>query len=133
MFPVVLNPTRSLSLSLKMGYSTESAEWPDIAVPEKVKQLIDAFFATLDSTEVSAGDILADEIFATDGIAYFSSKPFCGTDGKALPCARRVHQTLRYYLSTKRSDDHAIMWERLPPVGTMLSIKCMSAKLMRVI
>jgi hypothetical protein len=53
-----------------MGYSTELAEWPTIQIPEAVKQHIDKFFSIMDTNSPRAGDRLADEIFAKNGVMY---------------------------------------------------------------
>ncbi len=55
-------------------------EWPAFT-PTAVKELVTRFFAVVDDTNPKTGDILADEIFASDGDAYFGSKLFHGTEG----------------------------------------------------
>lgn len=65
-----------------MGYGIDSAEWPTgIEVPSAVKQLIERFYQLLDNSDPGIGDVLADEIFAENGVAYFGATPFSGTEG----------------------------------------------------
>lgn len=67
---------------LDMGYNTESAEWPaDIHVPDVVKHIVDKLFRTLDDDNDNAGDVLADEVFTVDGIAWFGGKSSRGSGG----------------------------------------------------
>jgi hypothetical protein len=60
-----------------------STEWPPF-MPTPVKELIARFFAVVDDTNPRAGDILADEIFTSDGDAYFGSKLFHGSQRQLL-------------------------------------------------
>lgn len=70
---------------LTMGYGIDSAEWPTgIEVPSPVKQLIERFYQLLDSSDPGIGDLLADEIFADNGVAYFGATPFSGTEGLCM-------------------------------------------------
>lgn len=76
-----------------MGYGIDSAEWPTgIEVPSPVKQLIERFYQLLDNSDPGIGDLLADEIFADNGVAYFGATPFSGTEGwckwRAACCTR---------------------------------------------
>lgn len=69
--------------SFTMGYKTDSAEWPRGTItPEPVKRLIDRFYSLLDDDSPTAGNILADEIFTPDGVAYFGGQPSKGKDGE---------------------------------------------------
>jgi hypothetical protein len=63
-----------------MGYTTASTEWPSIAVPTPVKQLVDTFFSLLDNDNKGVGDRLAGEIFAADGLIDSHSRAE-GTEG----------------------------------------------------
>ena len=66
-----------------MGYNTDAAEWPTVVqVPQAVRDLIDRFYRLLDDDRSNVGDILADEIFTKDGVAYFGAHAFRGTEGK---------------------------------------------------
>ncbi|KAH7007451.1 hypothetical protein EDB80DRAFT_457706 [Ilyonectria destructans] len=51
-----------------MGYSTETTEWPAIAMSTEAKTLIETFFTLMDDPSDGVGDKLADEIFTHDGI-----------------------------------------------------------------
>uniref|UniRef100_A0A8H7N0F5 SnoaL-like domain-containing protein n=1 Tax=Bionectria ochroleuca TaxID=29856 RepID=A0A8H7N0F5_BIOOC len=64
-----------------MGYSIDTATWPEgLNIPVEVKSLIERFFETVDTNRDDAGDILADELFAEDGVAYFGAHPFRGIE-----------------------------------------------------
>lgn len=63
-----------------MGYNTDLTEWPAVGVPEVVKSLVDKLFSVLDTKSPGAGDKLADEIFAVDGVLD-SSHRFEGAEG----------------------------------------------------
>lgn len=66
-----------------MGYNTDTAEWPrGTDISEPVKRLIDRFYNLLDDDSPTAGNILADEIFTPDGVAYFGGQPSKGKNGK---------------------------------------------------
>lgn len=68
-----------------MGYSTDSTEWPTgIEVSQAVKNLIERFYLLLDDNSPSSGDTLADEIFASDGVAHFGPVPSRGSEGEFL-------------------------------------------------
>ena len=65
-----------------MGYTIDSTEWPTgVEVPQPVKALVERLYRLRDDTNPGAGDILADEIFSDDGVAYFGASPFRGPDG----------------------------------------------------
>lgn len=49
-----------------MAYTLALTERPAVAVGAPVKRLVESLFLTLDNTDKSAGDPLADEIFAPD-------------------------------------------------------------------
>ena len=67
-----------------MSYNTVSTQWPSNPISEAKKQLIGNLFLTLDDTSSNAGDRLADEIFAIDGV--FDGKHAAkGTEGKQIP------------------------------------------------
>lgn len=51
-----------------MGYNTASTEWPSIQVPDQVKEQVDKLFSIMDTNAPEAGDRLAEEIFASDGV-----------------------------------------------------------------
>ena len=65
-----------------MSYTIDSAEWPTgVEVRQPVKALVERMYKLLDDTDPKSGDILADEVFSADGVAYFGAFPFRGTDG----------------------------------------------------
>jgi hypothetical protein len=66
-----------------MGFNTALTEWPAIPLRDPVKKLIDDLFSTLDNTDKGAGDRLADEIFAPDGV-FNGHHPVKGTEGMYL-------------------------------------------------
>lgn len=65
-------------------------EWPPFT-PTAVKELIARFFALVDDTGPGTGDKLAEEIFASDGDAYFGPKLFHGTQ------RQRLHTSIQSY------------------------------------
>lgn len=68
-----------------MGYNTDSTKWPTVAeVPQPVKDLVDRFYNLLDDDRPEVGAILADEIFAPDGTAYFGGQPSTGSAGMSF-------------------------------------------------
>jgi hypothetical protein len=69
-----------------MGYNTKLAEWPTMQIPEAVKQHIDKFFSIMDTNAPTAGDRLADEIFAKNGVMYSLHRAE-GTQGMSKLCA----------------------------------------------
>lgn len=75
---------RQRPFSFAMGYNTDSAVWPRATdIPEAVKRLIDRFYNLLDDDDPAVGKTLADEIFTSDGVAYFGGQPSKGTDGES--------------------------------------------------
>ncbi|KAH7013821.1 hypothetical protein EDB80DRAFT_381839 [Ilyonectria destructans] len=96
-----------------MGYGIDSAEWPTgIEVPSPVKQLIERFYQLLDNSDPGIGDLLADEIFADNGVAYFGATPFSGTEEIRNSRANawkvismRKHEVLKVYLSDNNASD----------------------------
>ncbi|CAG9947759.1 unnamed protein product [Clonostachys rosea f. rosea IK726] len=75
-----------------MGYSIDTATWPEgLNIPVEVKSLIERFFETVDTNRDDAGDILADELFAEDGVAYFGAHPFRGIEVGAEIRKSRIH------------------------------------------
>lgn len=65
-----------------MGYSIDTATWPEgLNIPVEVKGLMERFCETADTNRDDAGDILANKIFAEDGVAYFGYHPFRGPEG----------------------------------------------------
>ena len=67
-----------------MGYNTALTEWPAMQIPEAVKQHIDKFFSIMDTSAPSAGDRLAKEIFARDGVMDSLHRAE-GTEGTLSP------------------------------------------------
>jgi hypothetical protein len=67
-----------------MSYNIASTEWPSYPISEEIKQLIGSLFSTLDDTGSRAGDRLADEIFAADGV-FDGSHAAKGSEGKYTP------------------------------------------------
>ena len=74
-----------------MSSSPVAPEWPPF-MPTSVKDLIARFFAVVDDTNPRAGDILADEIFTSDGDAYFGSKLFHGSQRQLLYTALQKYE-----------------------------------------
>lgn len=64
-----------------MGSNTKDTVWPDHPVPDSVKKLIDRFFSLLDTQDSNVGNILTDEIFASDGRGQLGGHVFAGTEG----------------------------------------------------
>ena len=64
-----------------MYYNTKSTEWPCSISSPALKSLIGRFFNILDSTDVDAGDRLADEIFTQDARLKLGGKWLVGSDG----------------------------------------------------
>jgi hypothetical protein len=75
-----------------MSYQIASTEWPSYPVSDATKQLIGSLFATLDDTSSDAGDRLADNIFAIDGV-FDGNHPAKGTEGTS--------QLSSFFLPTK--------------------------------
>lgn len=68
-----------------MTYTTDSAEWPSgYQVPAAVKAPVDRLYSLLDRDASNVGDILANEIFTSDGVAFFGGSPSRGIEGKSL-------------------------------------------------
>ncbi|KAH7161087.1 hypothetical protein EDB81DRAFT_333875 [Dactylonectria macrodidyma] len=96
-----------------MGYGIDFAEWPTgIEVPQAVQQLIEKFYQLLDNSDPGIGDILADEIFTSDGVAYFGATPFRGTEEIRNSRANawnlismRKHEVLKVYVSDRNASD----------------------------
>jgi hypothetical protein len=66
-----------------MGYNTASTEWPSTPPSVETKALIDNLFLTLDNDKAAAGDELADNIFAVDGVLIGSNAKAEGPQGKS--------------------------------------------------
>ncbi|KAJ3548975.1 hypothetical protein NM208_g562 [Fusarium decemcellulare] len=99
-----------------MGTATESTKWPEIEVPDSVKQLIDRLFTALDSQDSNAGSVLAHEIFAADGIAYFGTGHFQGTkelersrDNAWTTITFRRHTLSKVYVDSIEGNDLAFI------------------------
>ncbi len=111
-----------------MGYSTASTEWPQPSLPEKVCQLLDDLFATLDDSTDHAGDRLADYMFSPDGelVTSYSAKGAegngylillrsklsensCRDQGFSQECLERFkkrrHEILKVYTSSSKDLD----------------------------
>ncbi|TPX12527.1 uncharacterized protein E0L32_000704 [Thyridium curvatum] len=95
-----------------MGYNTQDTVWPEHPVPDAVKVLIDRFFNLLDSHDSNVGNILADEIFASDAEAHFGNAAFTGSDEirKSRDNAwklfnTRKHTVLRVFSANKEAND----------------------------
>lgn len=67
-----------------MSYTLASTKWPSFPISEATKQLVGSLFSTLDDTSNGAGDRLADEIFATEGV-FEGIHPVKGTEGMYTP------------------------------------------------
>ncbi|CAH0019787.1 unnamed protein product [Clonostachys rhizophaga] len=92
-----------------MGYRIDTTTWPEgLTIPVEVKSLIERFFETVDTNRDDAGDILADQLFAEDGVAYFGAHPFRGLD-VWNPCMdtieTRKHKILRVYTRAPDCND----------------------------
>jgi hypothetical protein len=68
----------------EMGYNTALTEWPAVQIPEAVRQHIDKFFFIMDTNAPGAGDRLAEEIFAGDGVMDSLHRAE-GTEGTLSP------------------------------------------------
>lgn len=64
-----------------MGYSTETTEWPAIAMSTEAKTLIETFFTLMDDPSDTVGNKLADEIFTHDGMLSGGLGVAVGTTG----------------------------------------------------
>jgi hypothetical protein len=68
-----------------MGYSTSSTEWPRaVSVPDETKTIIDTLFSLLDDTSETAGDKLAEDVFADDGVMESSTGKVEGKEGTEI-------------------------------------------------
>lgn len=63
-----------------MEYNTDSTEWPTFPVPTPVKKLLHRLYTLLDDKSPDVGNILADEIFASDAEAQFGLHVFKGQE-----------------------------------------------------
>ncbi|RSM06687.1 hypothetical protein CEP52_005564 [Fusarium oligoseptatum] len=96
-----------------MGYSIDSAKWPTgIEVSQAVKNLVERFYLLLDDSSPSSGDTLADEVFASDGVAHFSPVPSRGSEEIRLSrrnawdkITSRKHRVLKVYICGPDADD----------------------------
>ncbi|KAL6362134.1 hypothetical protein LRP88_04209 [Fusarium phalaenopsidis] len=96
-----------------MGYGIDSTEWhTGIEVSQAVKNLIERFYLLLDDSSPSSGDILANEIFANDGVAHFGPVPSRGSEEIRLSrkrawdkIASRTHRVLKVYVCGPDADD----------------------------
>ncbi|VUC32627.1 unnamed protein product [Clonostachys rosea] len=103
----------NITKNLKMGYSIDSATWPEgVIIPTEVKILIERFFQTVDTNRDDAGDILADELFDENGVAYFGAHPFRGPEEIRKSRAHawdaietRKHKVLRVYTRAPDCND----------------------------
>jgi hypothetical protein len=106
-----------------MNYHLASTEWPSYTIRKETKQLIANLFSALDDTGSRAGDRLADEVFATDGV-FEGTHGARGTEGiyysfRKIPCIRtsrtttyRCHEELpeaniNYDVELRRCRDNA--------------------------
>jgi hypothetical protein len=97
-----------------MGYNTALVEWPSVQISDPVKQHLDKFFSIMDLNAPEAGDRLADEVFASDGVLV-GHHPAKGTEGR-----HRLRTTARgligLYWQTQNSESAETMlgrWLRL--------------------
>jgi hypothetical protein len=67
-----------------MGYNTASTEWSSSSPSTEAIALIDNLFLTLDNDQASAGDQLADNIFAIDGVLVGPNGRAEGSEGMGL-------------------------------------------------
>lgn len=67
-----------------MNYTLASTKWPSCPISEATKQLIGSLFSTLDDTGRGAGDRLAYELFANDGL-FEGARRAKGTEGTFTP------------------------------------------------
>jgi hypothetical protein len=70
------------------GNNVADTQWPAHGVSETVKALFNKLFETLDSNAHTAGSILADEIFAENGVLIAAARRAEGTAGKHDPLLR---------------------------------------------
>jgi hypothetical protein len=65
-----------------MGSASPPQVWPNFIVPSAVQGLISHFFTLVDTNNPSSGDILASQIFSSDGRAEFGGRWYEGTAGR---------------------------------------------------
>ena len=53
-----------------------------MGIPTDAKHLIGKFFSTMDDSDSSAGDVLADEIFTSEGLLVGAAGTYKGSAGK---------------------------------------------------
>lgn len=69
-----------------MCYPTKSTEWPE-TIPKPITRLLDKFFTLVDTNSDTSGEILAEEIFTSDGRFTTTYGNFEGYDGMCLHCS----------------------------------------------
>ena len=75
-----------------MAYSTEQTIWPASAITEEIKALIARFFSLMDDPSEEVGDVLADEIFTSNGTLAAAAGTAVGSSGMK-PCAHSCTPT----------------------------------------
>lgn len=86
-------PTTQLSeFASTMSDGLASTEWPPTPISTETKQLLARFVEIVDLKDEKSGQLLADEIFVSDGKLVASVGSFNGIDGKrdAFLCIRKV-------------------------------------------
>jgi hypothetical protein len=68
-----------------MAYSTEQTIWPASAINTETKALIARFFSLMDNPGEEVGDVLADEIFTSNGTLAAAAGTAAGSSGMK-PC-----------------------------------------------
>lgn len=77
-----------------MGYSTASTAWP-AAVSDETRVHLDLLFRILDDSNSTAGDVLAEKLFAEDGVLVGHNGRADGTEGMLhfpLPYLRTLYK-----------------------------------------
>ncbi|KAK4937362.1 hypothetical protein LTR10_021971 [Elasticomyces elasticus] len=98
-----------------MGYNTALAEWPSIQIPHPVKEQVDKFFSIMDTKAPEAGDRLAEEIFASDGVMDGHHRAEgtealrrCRDNAWKVIQSRR-HELLKVYTDSKTAEDLLVL------------------------
>ena len=64
-----------------MGNALQNTNWPSIAILSDGKDLIGKFFSLVDLPDPHSGRILAEEVFAEDGVFVAVSNKSFGSEG----------------------------------------------------
>ncbi|OCK74256.1 hypothetical protein K432DRAFT_261378, partial [Lepidopterella palustris CBS 459.81] len=91
---------------------TANAEWPEQELPKNLPSFINAFFEILDYNTDDAGERLANDIFAPDGVFATPKKVYTGKTEIAGCCTERwagvkdrIHVIDKVYTCKKDGSD----------------------------